>query len=110
MTESEIETALDAKLDDLKAFAEKHNQPAIIAAGDFHVIGGELMCLMNMVCNIIDSVAEEKGERASILALTIALAVTGRELRAGESDAERGRAAAEYLRERLDIFSKNLEE
>lgn len=43
MTEAEIETALDAKLDDLKAFAEEHNQPAIIAAGDMHIVGGEII-------------------------------------------------------------------
>jgi len=74
-----------------------------------HIIGGEIMTLLNMVCNVIDSIAEEKGERSSILALSIASAVTGNELRYGKSDAERSRAAIEYLRERLNIASQNLE-
>lgn len=110
MTKSEIATTLDAKLDDLKAFTEENQLPTVVAVNDTYIIGGEATTLMGKICSIIDTVAEKKGERASLLALSIAIAVTGNELRPGKSDGERIRAAVEYIRERIDIFSENFEE
>lgn len=110
MTKAEIKTTLEAKLSSLQAFAEENDLPTIVAVNDTYIIGGKATTLMGKICNIIDAVAEGSGERSSLFALTVAIAVTGNELRAGKPDAERTRAAVKYLRERLDIFSENFEE